>query len=735
MPTSEIGSTTLQTTTIFKPSTVELSSNTEVSSTTGFRDGSIAETTGYSELSRPEGTTAGTEMSNLNIESSTAETTSSSGRITRAEDLSTFSKTTDEIPIAHKDTVTESPTTVQKKEISTPNTITIQSTTISDSNTPSIPITATDESSVEESITESESGEITSTPQPATETTLTSESSTSEKTLETTASVPKAQGSTTYRITTPERTSREDTDPTVLTTTEEISSTDKITATEDATSVQTSSLENSSEDETTVSEASSSALISETNLLTTPSAVKIQTSNSLLTSANDLPFIITKATSDTPNLTSDEEQVSSINYTDFISSFSPETESASSDTFVPISVSTTETFSTDSSSGAPGYPSTGDSFATDSTLQTPLSTLETFETTQSVPEGITVERITTPEKTTRAGTDYSTIFTTAEDYSTTEQPNTSCSCGKCRVQDPEDCARYSECVNDEYVAKQCDVGYLFSSALGGCAMAENVECDHHSEQCLKGDGFFADENDCSSYVQCYHGISYKRTCPKGLLYNPVKRTCDTNSNCGAKPVLPTSRSLEVDCDCDYCIMGDSEDCIKYYLCLDGVAYDETCSDGLLFNSETATCDYEGSATCASPSPQCSTKNGDFSVPGNCSSYHHCVGGVAYDKECAPGFHFSESSRQCEEACEAGCDPSIECPATSELPLCLDQDDFFPNPEDCHTFYECSEGEAKLAECTDGEHFNAVEQICQDPCEAMCDPDLDCFNSTSASTDS
>ncbi|GFY64134.1 putative chitinase 3 [Trichonephila inaurata madagascariensis] len=309
-------------------------------------------------------------------------------------------------------------------------------------------------------------------------------------------------------------------------------------------------------------------------------------------------------------------------------------------------------------------------------------------------------------------------------------PGTSCDCEDCDVQNFVDCTRYLKCENGRYTSKQCEAGFLFSSESGRCENADEVEdCDQKSEQCSKEDGFFADEDDCSSFVQCYHGIAYRKFCSKDLFYNPVKRACDTEIKCGAEPILPTSRNLEVDCDCKHCIVGDSEDCSKYYICLNGVAYEETCSKTLVFNPDTGTCDYEYRTTCSSRSPQCTVMNGNLPVPGNCSLYYHCIAGVSYDKQCKPGYHFSVNSGKCEKACEAGCDPSLECPVTF-LPICLDPSDLLPNRNDCRTFYECSEGFPKLAQCVGDEHFNPVENICQDPCEALCDPTIDCsFTST------
>lgn len=126
---------------------------------------------------------------------------------------------------------------------------------------------------------------------------------------------------------------------------------------------------------------------------------------------------------------------------------------------------------------------------------------------------------------------------------------------------------------------------------------------------------------------------------------------------GAETVDPTARNIDIDCDCENCLFPDSDNCSKYSLCLGGTAYDEYCSNGLLFNAEKGTCDYEDETTCAAMSPECDAlRNGDVPVAGDCGRYLHCVGGVAYEKECPAGLHFGGG--QCEEPCDAGCDLTL-----------------------------------------------------------------------------
>ena len=46
----------------------------------------------------------------------------------------------------------------------------------------------------------------------------------------------------------------------------------------------------------------------------------------------------------------------------------------------------------------------------------------------------------------------------------------------------------------------------------------------------KFDGFYDDPNDCQAFYQCLKGRPTKRFCLKGMLFNPMLKTCDTPHN-------------------------------------------------------------------------------------------------------------------------------------------------------------------------------------------------------------
>lgn len=67
------------------------------------------------------------------------------------------------------------------------------------------------------------------------------------------------------------------------------------------------------------------------------------------------------------------------------------------------------------------------------------------------------------------------------------------------------------------------------------------------------------------------------------------------------------------------------------------------------------------------------------------------------------------------------------PATTSTstpsPFCPERNGYFPNEDNCASFYQCSEGKAHLVECPAGLHFSAVHKVCEYPCDAKCDSTL------------
>lgn len=68
----------------------------------------------------------------------------------------------------------------------------------------------------------------------------------------------------------------------------------------------------------------------------------------------------------------------------------------------------------------------------------------------------------------------------------------------------------------------------------------------------------------------------------------------------------------------------------------------------------------------------------------------------------------------------------DCETSTTPVVCEKPVGFYPNPEDCGSFYQCLKGRPVLSDCINGEHFSPTELQCLDPCEAQCDQTLGTF---------
>lgn len=61
----------------------------------------------------------------------------------------------------------------------------------------------------------------------------------------------------------------------------------------------------------------------------------------------------------------------------------------------------------------------------------------------------------------------------------------------------------------------------------------------------KLEGFYEDPSDCQAFFQCLNGKSTKRFCLKGMVFNPMLKTCDSPRNfaCREHPAAPEVNNM------------------------------------------------------------------------------------------------------------------------------------------------------------------------------------------------
>ncbi|KAI4472300.1 hypothetical protein M0802_016962 [Mischocyttarus mexicanus] len=185
---------------------------------------------------------------------------------------------------------------------------------------------------------------------------------------------------------------------------------------------------------------------------------------------------------------------------------------------------------------------------------------------------------------------------------------------------------------------------------------------------------------------------------------------------------------------------DIKQCDKYYDCIDGVATEKLCPDGLVFdplNRKVNKCDHVFNVDCGDrlelqppqPTKKCPRRNGFFAhpEPSVCNVFFNCIDGEAIEITCTTGLHFDEYSGTCvwpDSAGREGCGAvdkklkdGFECPKENQLDsrgMAIDHPKF-AHPDDCQKFYVCLNGVTPREQgCSDGTVYNEEQQRCDAP---------------------
>ena len=149
----------------------------------------------------------------------------------------------------------------------------------------------------------------------------------------------------------------------------------------------------------------------------------------------------------------------------------------------------------------------------------------------------------------------------------------------------------------------------------------------------------------------------------------------------------------------------------------GKAYPETCPGGLVFNPTIDNCDLASNYKCGKSVRHVGHSNHDFR-----SHKHRAL--IRMSDSCALLEICAESRSFVSDvpASTTSKPVTTKAPATTRGPSpfdCPTSNGLFPNPKDCHTFYQCSNGNAYLMDCPSNLEFNPVLQVCDWPENAGC----------------
>ncbi|XP_017071268.1 chitin-binding domain protein cbd-1 [Drosophila eugracilis] len=271
-------------------------------------------------------------------------------------------------------------------------------------------------------------------------------------------------------------------------------------------------------------------------------------------------------------------------------------------------------------------------------------------------------------------------------------------------------------------------------------------------------GFYKYPYDCSAYISCNDSCADLEYCPGGKVFNSPLFICDTPEAVICEPLpYPTPPSTEIPSEnpCNAkennTFLPSSEDCNKFFLCVNHQSEVYQCPGEMLFNPDLNICDYKDNVLCygdrTTQDPLKSTAASEdyftkcegqklgtsFPDTQNCQQYYYCWGNGSYViLPCPVDNWFNPISGNCgpnisPEACREVVPTSTTLITTTVLTtvgpkstenvednICADQElgTTFPLKSDCQSYLLClNGGQSVTAKCPTNAWFDPQTGDC------------------------
>ncbi|XP_050462451.1 uncharacterized protein LOC126857261 [Cataglyphis hispanica] len=328
---------------------------------------------------------------------------------------------------------------------------------------------------------------------------------------------------------------------------------------------------------------------------------------------------------------------------------------------------------------------------TTKTTTTETTTTETTTTETTITETpITTTSTTTETPITTTPTTTETPITTTPITTTTEnipeKPRKTCpppgSTEKARIAHPMVCNKYYECINGEKVEQKCSNGMEFDYIREVCDWFWIVKCIRPIPT-----------YDISTFTSIISTIKWPEETYKIATNNLDPATC-----IGTCPEV----------DPPVAVLLPNEDCKKFCMCSNGIAWVQSCPEPLYFDSIDKVCKYKKDAVCGKRlfnQDHVSMLHSIVNVENSMQSLNN------NNKDKQEIYDNSWSTVRIYNL-----DP-VTCIGT-----CPEEDPPFavllPN-EDCKKFCMCSNGIAWVQSCPEPLYFDSKDKICKNKRDAVC----------------
>lgn len=344
---------------------------------------------------------------------------------------------------------------------------------------------------------------------------------------------------------------------------------------------------------------------------------------------------------------------------------------------------------------------------------------------------------------------------------TTSTPSLLISCSPNTDLTPvQDCVGFYKCIDNQLYMFNCPANYLFDTFSRMCLPSNQVSCNNFqtTPQFTNQPEFFSTSpqpfqpNPFQTSQQPFQPNPFQ-TSPQPFFPNqqpniPNQQLSTPFAPFPNQPFLTTQPfQLNQNCNPMLDLTPVSNDCRRFYRCINNNLLVFQCPDGFMFDSLSRDCLPSNLVTCqgqnqqtpiyVSPisctGPGCSTTqfpNANLcdlskdltSMPGDCTKFYKCVNNTLLTFNCLDGFLFDTISRGCQIASQATCSSSLNNNNNNNLNNNLPCDpsrDRTSVPGDCTRFYKCLDNMLMTLNCPNGYLFDSITRNCQIANLAVC----------------
>uniref|UniRef100_A0AAQ6IGU4 chitinase n=1 Tax=Anabas testudineus TaxID=64144 RepID=A0AAQ6IGU4_ANATE len=165
---------------------------------------------------------------------------------------------------------------------------------------------------------------------------------------------------------------------------------------------------------------------------------------------------------------------------------------------------------------------------------------------------------------------------------------------------PNNSNAFYMCSNGLTYNQKCQKGLIFKQSCNCCDWPTNttptttVQSGGSTKGFCRGksDGNYPNPDNSNAFYMCSNGLTYNQKCQEGLIYKTSCNCCDWPTNTTSTITVQSGGSTTGFCrgksDGNYPNPDNSN---AFYMCSNGLTYNQKCQEGLIFKTSCNCCDY------------------------------------------------------------------------------------------------------------------------------------------------